>query len=226
MKLPLLTLMLASLSTLSATVLMYTEAPGIQTTHLGGTVIESFNSLTPGLLGPYLSAVGTYSAGGSVQASDIFGGANMTSYMAVGPQSGAASYSLTFNGLQSFFGFYSLATDSQNLVQFYNGTTLVASFTGSDLTAGLSSAYFGNPNTSTDPLEKFVYVNFLSDNVATNFNRVVFSSTNPTGTGFETDNHTILAGSSGGEVSTPEPSTIAMLIPALGGLFAASRCRR
>jgi hypothetical protein len=207
---------------MSANIIFYTEAPGVESSHLGGTTIESFDSLTPGALGSYTSAIGTYSPGAQVMAPDIFGGANLTSYIAVGAESGALSYTLTFTSPQSFFGFYWQAIDAANLVQFYNGSQLVAAFSASNITAGLSSAYLGDPNTSTDATEMYAFVGFLSDNTATNFNQVTFSNLDP-GTGFESDNHTILAGSS---APTPEPATYATVVPVLAGIAVAARRRR
>jgi hypothetical protein len=224
MKVTLPALILATISTMSASVFFYAEAPGVQTSHLGGTVIEDFNSLTPGSLGAYVSPIGSYSSGAQVMAPNIFGGANQTNYIAVGEESGTASYTLTFGGAQSFFGFYWLAMDSANLVQFYNGSTLVGSFSESDVAATLSSAYLGDPNTSTDPSEMFAYIGFLSDNTATNFTSVTFSNSNP-GTGFETDNQTILDPPADPPGVTPEPSMFVMIVPALIGLVSVTKRR-
>lgn len=224
MKVTLLALTLASVSTMSASIIFYAESAGAQFSHLGGTTVETFDSLNPGALGPYTSSIGNYSPGGAVVGANIWGGSNNTNYMAVGQESGGSSYSLTFGGAQSYFGFYWLAMDAANQVQFYNGSTLVASFSSSDISAILSSAYLGNPNTSTDPAEKFAFIGFLSDNTATNFTSVAFNSLNP-GTGFETDSHTILAGSGVIASATPEPSTLAMMVPALGALAVAARRR-
>ena len=224
MKVTLLALALASVSTMSASIIFYAESAGAQFSHLGGTTVETFDSLTPGALGLYTSSIGNYSPGGAVVGANIWGGSNNTNYMAVGQQSGGSSYSLTFGGAQSFFGFYWLAMDAANLVQFYNGSTLVAAFSSNDVSAILSSAYLGNPNTSTDLAEKFAFIGFLSDNTATNFTTVTFNSLN-SGTGFETDNHTTLAGSGVIPSATPEPSTLAMMVPALGALAVAVRRR-
>ena len=221
MKVIQLALVVAGMSTMSASILTYVEAAGVQTSHLGGTVIEDFNSVTPGLLASYTSPIGTYSSGGAIMAPDIFGGANLSNYVAVGQESGALSYLLTFNGPQTFFGFYWLAMDQANVLTFYNGATVLATYTGNDFISTLSSDYFGNPNSSTDPTEKFAYVYFLSDNALTNFTSIQFSNVNP-GTGFESDNHTILAG---GPTAAPEPSTLLTMVPALVGMLAVARRR-
>ncbi len=221
MKVTLLALFLASISQMSASIIYYAEAPGVQSSHLGGTVVEGFDPTNPGALGNYISQIGTYSPGAEVMAPDIFGGANQTNYVAVGQESGTLSYTLTFTQPQTFFGFYWLAIDPANVLQFYNGTTLVASYTGSDIMASLSSAYYGDPNTSTDMTEKYAFVGFISDNTQTNITSVTFSNTDP-GTGFESDNHTILAGS---PLPTPEPSTLLTLVPILGGVLAMARRR-
>lgn len=202
--------LMAGVSTLSATIIFTPEAAGVQSTTVANVTTVDFNSLIPGALGTYVSPIGTYSTGAEIVAPNAFGGSNQTRYISVGAQSGTTTYSLTFNSLQSFFGLYWAAGDAQNSLEFFNGATLLATFTTSQVNAGLSSAYNGNPNTGQDLTEKFVYLDFTSNALGTNFNRVVFLN-NGTGTGFETDNHSILA-----SAGVPEPSTYAFMLGGLG----------
>jgi PEP-CTERM motif len=223
MKLILCAVTLASISTLSAGVIFWTEGAGASQTGLGGTTVVDFNALAAGALGTYTSSIGTYSSGAQIVAPDIFGGAQLTSYVSVGVQSNTLSYSLLLNSPQSYFGLYWMAADPANLLQFYNGSTLVASYTGGSITAGLSPAYYGDPFTSTNANEAYVFVNFLSDNVNTNFTKVVFSNVDA-GTGFESDNHTVLTATN--TSSVPEPSAVAMLLTGLGAIAVSIRRRK
>lgn len=107
---------------------------------------------------------------------------------------------------------------------FYNGSVLQATFTPSDILAGLPSAYYGNPNTGADLFEAFVYLNFTSTDLASRFDRVVFMNGNLL-TGFETDNHSTydqIIPPSG----VPEPSTYALMATGTFCLIGLARKRR
>jgi hypothetical protein len=184
-------------STLSASIIITAEAPGVQATTMPGTITENFDSLTPGPLGAFVSPIGTYSSGAEIVGPNAFGGADQTNYVAVGAESGTTSYTLTFDGPQSYFGLYWSAADADNVLEFFDGATMVGEFSTATALGPLSSAYFGNPNNGDDPGEKFAFLNFNSNSPSTDFTSVEFI--NGLGTGFESDNHTILA-------ATPEPS--------------------
>ena len=212
-------ILVASASISSASIITAAEAVGVQSSTLANTLTETFNSRPQNAaLGAYVSPIGTYSVGARVVAADAYGGSNATRYVSVGAQSDTLSYSLTFASLQSYFGLFWGAGDSQNRLEFYNGVTLVQTVQVSDYFASLSNAYFGNPNNGQNTAEKYAFLNFTSNNVNTNFNRIVFRNVDAS-TGFETDNHTILAG-------VPEPSSIALMIAGLGMVAIARRRRR
>ena len=212
---------LVSVSTLSANVIFSIEAATVQQTTIPGARTEDFNSLIPGQLGTYYSSIGLYSTGAAIVAPDLFGGANSTNYISVGQESGALSYSLTFYSPQAFFGLDWTGGDGSNKLQFYNGSTLVGTFTTFDIQAALPPnfvdyiPYFGNPNDGSDPLEPFFYVNFFSNDPSTNFTSVVFSNFDTT-TGFESDNQSIV----------PEPSALGLLGAGLGAISLIRRRQR
>jgi hypothetical protein len=219
-----LSLVAGSAALLPASIIATVEAPGVQSTTMPGVITQDFNGFAPGAFAGGVTNIGTYSTGAEIVSPDAFGGANASNYNSVGTQSGTTSYSLTFAGLQSYFGLYWMAIDGQNELQFYNNGNLVQTFFSNTIQALLVNpdAYLGNPNNGLDPTEHFAYVNFHAD-ASSSFDEVVFSNFN-TGTGFETDNHSIAA--------VPEPG--AYVIPVLGllglGVFrwtkSARRCSR
>ncbi len=216
------------------------EAPKIQSTQVSGTTVETFDSVNTGRYTSLTSTLGTYtSAGLQIVSPDQYGGANQTRYIAVGAQSGQTSATLTLTGPAAYFGFYWSAGDAQNNLDFYSGNSLLASFSTSTLISFISgqanaSQYYGNPNTNQNTGEPYAFVNFFA-NSGTTFDKIVFRN-NGTGSGFESDNHTIRAAAvttpTGTTVTNlvtgvPEPSTWAMALTAMGFAgFAARRKRR
>jgi len=83
--------------------------------------------------------------------------------------------------------------------------------------SSLSSLYKGNPSNGQDPSEAFLFLNIFGTS-GTTFTSVVFSNSG-TGTGFESDNQTILAS------TVPEPSTYGMLFAGLSALGFVARRR-
>ena len=208
-------LMAASVSIMSAGIIVTPEAAGVTHTTVANTVTEDFNSFSTGAFSG-LTPIGTYSSGGRIVAADTFSG-DGTKYLSTGAQSSpSTSYTLTFNAPQTFFGLLWNAMDAQNslTINTNGGST---TYTSANFT-GLSNAYKGNPgNTSQDSGEFFVYLDF-SGTLGTTFNSVTFSNSG-TSTGFETDNHSILAS------TVPEPSTYGMLFAGFAALAIAARRR-
>jgi hypothetical protein len=212
---------LTSIPILKAAIVFTVEAPGVQQSTASGVVTETFDSLPPGALAPFTSAVGVYSSGGLVVAADEFGGANSTNYASVGNDSGVLQYSLALNGLQSYFGLYWSAIDEQNRLEFFQGDTLQGSFSSSDILPALSPAYFGNPNNSGQTAEEgFAFLNFVANDPASRFDRVVFRNL-PATSDFESDNHTTAAAS-----EIPEPSSWTLMAIGLVTVLASARRHR
>ena len=188
-----------------------------------------------------------------IQANDDYG-ANMGQYMAFGAQSGTSgAITLSFDRKLSYFGMSWNAGDANNRVSFYNGTTLVGHYLTSNIITSLSastvttvdgntiyntSRYKGRPTgggtTGTAPsvntAEPYAYLNFFASNASSVFDHVVFSNSGTTGTGFETDNHTVVAANSlaqptvsrssfvsVGTTVMPEPGSVALVFPILVG---------
>jgi hypothetical protein len=105
------------------------------------------------------------------------------------------SLGVTYN----YFGFYWGSIDKYNTLQFYNGSTLVAGFTGADFPPADGNQI--SPSTNE-------YVDFFFSGNDT-YNRVVFETTT---LNFEFDNVAF------GNVSVPEPSSLALFGTALAAM--------
>jgi hypothetical protein len=178
---------------------------------------------------------GTYSADATAQSgsnlvsqpADQYGGAGGTGKY---PELFSGSYSIVLaaNGVPgvNYFGIWVSALDANNMIQFYNGSTLLYTFTPTLMINAINarankSAYYGNPTTNflgQDSGEPFAYVNFFG--VGGTFDKLVIS--NSGGTGFESDNQTVGYRNPntiiGNLFATPEPGTLLVLLPAVAGL--------
>jgi hypothetical protein len=142
--------------------------------------------------------------------------------------------------------------DVNNGFSFYHNEQLLARFNTGDITQLSSpasgpnvtavngtpfakSAYYGNPNSGANFNEPYAYVHVIANGVF--FNRILFDNSGTTGTGFESDNHSVVAGHvtpEGGsvlvrevpsaDVATPEPGS--MLLMGTGFLFGGLSLRR
>jgi T5SS/PEP-CTERM-associated repeat protein len=207
----LLILLVTAPKALSQAFTVTIEEPGVQVSPLftnpaafGATnvVEETFNELKPGfILKPVPFAANT--ALGSydhlfVTSADNFGGAGgKGNYMTVNNSKNDAvnPTTLTLTTPQRYFGFWWSAGDPKDVLSFYSGSTLVGTFSTSDIVnfinaQGKGGGYSGNPNNGTNNGKPFAFLNFYADpsDPGLTFNRIVFSNA---GSGFQLDNHTI-----------------------------------
>ena len=185
--------LLTAQSVISSPIVFTAELAGVQSTTVPGAITENFNGLPTGSISTYVSSIGTFS-GGTVVAANEYGGAGGTgNYYAVGTESGTTKATLTFNSPQDYLGMWWSAGDVNNVLKFYSGTTLLATFSTATLIASgyLTAAYYGNPNSAflnQDGNEPFDYLDFTGIGGQT-FTSVEFDN-NPY-TGFEMDNLSI-----------------------------------
>lgn len=211
-----------------AGIVMTFEAPGVQTSSAINSSVLDFNSANPGyhyIQDFNLTPTSTVQYVGNqfIEAASEYGGAGGTGqYLGIQISN---SVTATLQDAQAYFGLWISAGDSGNSIEFYNGSSLIASFTESAIEALLGSAYFGNPNTpfqGENPTQPYVFVNFYAQTAADMFDSIVLKN-GPTATEFESDNHTF---STTLQAPVPEPSAFALAalgLATLGG-FQLRKC--
>ena len=225
-----------------AAMILSVENAGVQSSQVAGVTTENFNSYATGTYAVtnQASTVGNFTSPGiAVVGVDQFGGAGGSgNYFAIGIESGTTTATLTFSAAQSYFGFWWSAADAGNQIALYSAGKLLGNFSAATTIAALNSNYNGNPNGSfngtTNPDQKYAYLNFTGTN-GTTIDKVVFTNAS-LNTGFEADNFSIRAAATGisgtvvngGFVSAvPEPSSLAMVtIVGLAGAGGWLRARR
>jgi hypothetical protein len=157
---------------------------------------------------PFLS--GGNGAGFGAAGGDQGDGANTTPYLTV---YAASTITLSFTSDQRYFGLLWGSIDGYNSIAFYDGATLVESFTGSDATA--------SPN-GNQGVNGTLYVEFLAETGSV-FDRVVMSSSSAA---FEFDNIAFAPFIPGGDPNAvPTPAALGLFGLGLAGLLAARRRR-
>jgi hypothetical protein len=233
---------------------VYINQPGVngESSPIAGSTTATFDAVTAGKYSSLTTSIGTYTSAGKfqIQAADQFSGAGGTSYFVFGSQSGsAAPVTLTFASPQNYFGMWWSAGDANNGITLYNNGVALARFSTatvlSILNTGVApstvqaingssynkSSYFGNPENGQDSGEPFAYLMFFGNGLQ--FNQVVFDNSGTTGTGFESDNHSIYSGALTvpgtsvfvQQIATPEPATAGFLVLSFALLIIAGRKR-
>jgi hypothetical protein len=262
---------LLTATTHGALIVSYAENSEDFLTKLSGTSVYNFNSLSVNTPAPSLTnytnlawqtspgtTVGTYDQV-FVKGPDQYGGApeinpstglvnnSGTNYSTIGSKY-VTSTTLTFTSQYAYFGFWWSAGDDKNVMEFYNGATLVARFTTASLLNALASSpdYKGSPVKNVlnqNPTQSYAFVNFFGAS-GTTWNKIVFSNIGTSG--FESDNHTIRTqpwgspdfplevgkpypgkpfASVDGATVTPIPEASSALLPLLGGMLLLRRRR-
>ena len=138
-----------------------------------------------------------------------------TPYLSTGGAPGTIT--LTFSGLESYFGLLWGSIDVVNTLSFYNGTSLLATVTGQD--AQNAGVGFTTNGSQTFGGSQYTLVNFLN---GTQFNKIVFSQANNGLPSFEAASLQYAARNVN---VVPEPASIALIGLGLGGLMIARRRR-
>lgn len=199
--------------TANAAIIATYEEPGVQASKGVNIKVETFDQSSVGVSSSYTSTAlgGTYTPS-KVKDVDSYGGAGgVGNYFQILYPLDPLKSTLELDLPQAYFGMWWSAGDQYNELKFYLNETLIYNFTTANLSAALSSAYYGNPNPplGVNTSEPYAFINFFGTN-GTRFDKIVFSNPNPA-TGFESDNHTISTteqDQTGTVVDVPEPNTV------------------
>ena len=178
----------------SDTIATAAENPGIFNSTLSGTSVEDFSGMKAGVYQNVdWTGVGNISDLSLVNDNE-YGGVPGTKTYSVESASaslgGQKNTTINLKQNSSYFGMYWSAGDAANTLSFYNGKTLVGSFSTASLMDKLPKGYDGNPNPLNlhqDPNEPFGFVNFSGLN-GTSWNQIVLTDT--ASSGFESDDWT------------------------------------
>ena len=189
-----ITLAALALDSPASVIITYAEDPTANLSSLSGTQVFDFNNITIGKRSNVSwKGVGSFDQL-YVKNADSYGGAadalnpKGSLYSLQGAGSGVLASTLNLDSESSYFGMWWSAGDARNVLEFYNGDTLMGRFTTSSLMEPLPSSYDGNPiNRSINGGEPYAFINFFGDE-ATAWDRIVL--TNDGSSGFESDNYT------------------------------------
>jgi hypothetical protein len=107
---------------------------------------------------------------------------NTSAYLTIGPSRGQ-SVTVRFQALMDYFGFYVGSLDNYNFIDFYRGTNLIRTFSGTEIASIGGFPADGNQG-------RGIYVNVFANGATEHFDKVVLRST---GNAMDSDNHSFRA---------------------------------
>lgn len=114
------------------------------------------------------------------------------------------SITIDFNSIESYFGILWGSIDTSNTIKFYNGTSLIASYTGSEIASNGGNYY---PAAGS-------FVGFTANAASSDFNKIVLSDNT---TSFESVNYATLTS------AVPVPTAFWMFLTGFVGLLGLKR---
>ena len=196
-------------SVAQAGIIQTVENAGIYTTQVAGATTVNWNDYS---CGAYTSCTGDgHLVTGSVSGRYASPYGVTDTYLTVPYNYSAGAVSLTTPGSYNYFGLYWGSLDLYNSIHFYDGGSLVGSYSGADIFSLMANG--GQSSWASNR-----YVNFLFTE-GDLFDRIVLVSTN---WAFESDNHAF----GNTTTSVPEPATLMMFGLGLMGLGMMARRRQ
>jgi hypothetical protein len=163
-------------------------------TGYAGSVATSVANITGGALNP----------GGSTNPDSGIDN-SIANYLAA---SSGNTETIVFGADQKYFGTLWGSVDATNTISLYDGSTLLAAYTGAEL--GASVGLEGYPSNGS-------FVDFVADSSSFDFNKIVLSED---ATFFETDNYASLS------AAVPEPISLSLFGAGLAGAAAMRRRKK
>lgn len=180
------------------------SAAGVQTTTVANATVVDFNDYSTS---GYASAAGQYLiVQGNLSGKYAAPKDDTTPFLSVPNPVANGQATFELGTLASYFGLYWGSMDSYNTLEFLRDGAVVASFTGSQITA------VADGNQAADRTNRYVNFTFGADQY---FNAVRLKSN---GFAFESDNHAFVA--------VPAPAAVGLLGLGLLGFCAARRRAR
>lgn len=181
-----------------AQIAIIAEAPGVvqSTASFSSNEIIDFNTLPTGANAGITQGVVSIS-GGQIDPYGWFGGApsfNGSSWSRTGnyiSTNNPAAITINLSSARNYFGLWVSAINSPNIIQIYNGVTLLQQFDAAELNTFLSNTQYrgdgvlASEGGGFNAGENFVFVNFYGLS-SVSFDRIVLS-----GNGLESDNLTV-----------------------------------
>jgi hypothetical protein len=194
----------AGFSSLANAAFISTTFTSGMTTEVAGATVVDFDSGKPA----YYTGQGSVTSG-SISGQTAAPAGDGTPYLSVAYPLQTGSMTATLASSYNYFGLYWGSIDDYNTLKFFNGASLVATITGSQvIAAGTTLGDQMAPGSNR-------YVNFLFNDAS--FDRVEFSTSQYA---FESDNHAFA-----NVTKVPEPATLGLMGMGIAAIGFARRRR-